>query len=730
MIKKDKIYELKIEDEDEISGIDSISLVDEPAIEINWMFFNKTKEHNFDEDAVYTQHLMSVGESEDDLLAEGWVVDSVDYLDGKEDFVNTDPNAPSSGDEKEYKVRYKYILNPKITGEPAIIETSRPFCRELIRENKVFRIEDIDAAVNDFGQSPRTYRGSWNCRHIWSRIKYRNDATIINKASVNRGKTEVGGFPNDILPDPLSGQPDTVTRRTANNPSPSTVKNLGLSKDKFAKISIDYDDTLSTQRGKDLARRLINEGNDLYIVTKRRRTESNDVYRDAQMVGIPRERVFFTEGRVKWMILKQLGVQRHIDNNPDEIAAIKENAPLIRTDKFEIVAPNLNVYGYHTRYFQICPGAQATFEHLISMDNDEDTIGMIRSAAQVADNVFRIEDEVIKSESATQHQYDEAVLLVDDFKDIINEIDKISGMVHDVSYMDGHIDKIKEYLKEDMGYENNLPPFVDEGIRKKKKKQNMESYSDYPDSVKNNAKAVLKWVDENGWGSCGTDVGKQRANQLANGEPISEDTIRRMYSYLSRHKVDLESSKGYGDGCGKLMYDSWGGLSALSWSESKINSIDREKMSIQKFATDDEKRIVVGPAMVPDLKIFRKDKEGNPYHVFFSAETIKMIMEKYMRNKYLDNNDENHDGQAVKDVYVIESWIKEDMQDKSNKYGYEDLPIGTWFVSMKVRNDDVWKKVKQGELNGFSVSGWFEEVAQFCREEMFLRQVAEILKKY
>jgi len=619
MIKKDKIYELKIEEDDEVSGIDSISLVDEPAIEINWMFFNKTKEHNFEEDAVYTQHLMSLGESEDDLLAEGWVVDSIDYLDGKEEFVNTDPNAPSSGDEKEYKVRYKYILNPKISGEPAIIETSRPFCRELIRENKVFRIEDIDSAVNDFGQSPRNYRGSWNCRHIWSRIKYRNDATIINKASVNRGKTEVGGFPNDILPDPLSGQPDTVTdvvKRAVSKgtAAPSTQTNLGMSKDEFAKISIDYDDTLSTQRGKDLARRLINEGNDLYIVTRRRRTESNDVYRDAQMVGIPRDRVFFTEGRMKWMKLKELGVQRHIDNNPDEIASIKENAPLIRADKFD--------------------------------------------------------------------------------------------------------------------YLNDLPPYVDQGIKKKKKKEEMESYSDYPDSVKNNAKAVLKWVDENGWGSCGTDVGKQRANQLANGEPISEDTIRRMYSYLSRHKVDLESSKGYDDGCGKLMYDSWGGLSALSWSESKINSIDREKMSIQKFATDDEKRIVVGPAMVPDLKIFRKDKEGNPYHVFFSAETIKMIMEKYMRNKYLDNNDENHDGQAVKDVYVIESWIKEDMQDKSNKYGYNDLPIGTWFVSMKVRNEDVWNKVKQGELNGFSVSGWFEEVAQFCREEMFLRQVAEILKKY
>jgi len=106
-----------------------------------------------------------------------------------------------------------------------------------------------------------------------------------------------------------------------------------------------------------------------------------------------------------------------------------------------------------------------------------------------------------------------------------------------------------------------------------------------------------------------------------------------------------------------------------------------------------------------------------------------MIAEKYMRNKYIDNNDQMHDGKAVKDVYVVESWIKEDENDKSSKYGYSDLPVGTWFVAMKVKNDDIWNKVKEGMLNGFSVSGFFEEVPAFTKEEMFLYQVAEILKK-
>jgi hypothetical protein len=101
----------------------------------------------------------------------------------------------------------------------------------------------------------------------------------------------------------------------------------------------------------------------------------------------------------------------------------------------------------------------------------------------------------------------------------------------------------------------------------------MESYSDYPDGVKNNAKRALEYANKNGWGSCGTPVGKQRANQLSKGEPISVDTIKRMYSFLSRHEGDLETSTAYGDGCGKLMYDAWGGKAGLGWSRNKLRTL-------------------------------------------------------------------------------------------------------------------------------------------------------------
>ena len=106
----------------------------------------------------------------------------------------------------------------------------------------------------------------------------------------------------------------------------------------------------------------------------------------------------------------------------------------------------------------------------------------------------------------------------------------------------------------------------------------LKSYSDYPDAVANNARRALEWAEKNGWGSCGTAVGKRRANQLASKQAITVSTIKRMRSFLARHAGDLKSSKSYGDGCGKLMYDAWGGKAALRWAESKLNKLDMAKV--------------------------------------------------------------------------------------------------------------------------------------------------------
>jgi len=107
----------------------------------------------------------------------------------------------------------------------------------------------------------------------------------------------------------------------------------------------------------------------------------------------------------------------------------------------------------------------------------------------------------------------------------------------------------------------------------------LASYSDYPQGVANNAKRALEWAEKNGWGSCGTAVGKRRASQLASKSKITVSTIKRMYSFLSRHAKDLEASKSYSDGCGKLMYDAWGGKAGLRWAKSKLKELGEIEMA-------------------------------------------------------------------------------------------------------------------------------------------------------
>jgi hypothetical protein len=112
-----------------------------------------------------------------------------------------------------------------------------------------------------------------------------------------------------------------------------------------------------------------------------------------------------------------------------------------------------------------------------------------------------------------------------------------------------------------------LKPRTPDYMRKAK------TYTDYPEAAVNNAKRALKWVEANGWGECGTPVGKARARQLANREPLSRDTIARMASF-KRHQQHADVP--YTEGCGGLMWDAWGGTAGVEWAIRKLKEIDNE----------------------------------------------------------------------------------------------------------------------------------------------------------
>ena len=135
--------------------------------------------------------------------------------------------------------------------------------------------------------------------------------------------------------------------------------------------------------------------------------------------------------------------------------------------------------------------------------------------------------------------------------------------------IEGIFNENQGWDEEDLSVMNKINQLLDE----LQSSEELKSYSDYPEGARNNAKRALKWAEENGWGSCGTDVGKQRANQLANGEAITRDTIARMASF-KRHQQHKDVP--YSEGCGGLMWDAWGGSAGVNWAISKLKEIDNE----------------------------------------------------------------------------------------------------------------------------------------------------------
>jgi hypothetical protein len=260
-------------------------------------------------------------------------------------------------------------------------------------------------------------------------------------------------------------------------------------------------------------------------------------------------------------------------------------------------------------------------------------------------------------------------------------------------------------------------------------------FDDYPEVVRENSTRVLKYLEESGNpNDCLTLVGRNRAQQLANGENLSEETVRRMKAFLERHSGNPNKGKGYDVGCGDVALDAWGGLEALPWVEKKIRQIEK-----QEFKEEQRKqKLLAGPILIPEKLIYRREPiTSSEYYVYFSRDTVKKIAYKYMRDDRTNNTNLEHNSkQSLDNVYLVESWLVTDPKnDKSIKYGYENLPEGTWMGIIKV-DDETWDNyVETGKVKGFSLEGWFEQKIEqffdtkFSQDEYILSEIVKLLKE-
>ena len=162
-------------------------------------------------------------------------------------------------------------------------------------------------------------------------------------------------------------------------------------------------------------------------------------------------------------------------------------------------------------------------------------------------------------------------------------------------------------------------------------------------------------------------------------------------------------------------------VNAPATEETFIAMAKQEK--IVKFAkVDEEQRILMGLVLQPDQLIYRVDEDGNEFEMFFSAETIKDFSQNFFQSGFQLNSKLEHD-EPIEGVTFVESWLVENPKvDKSAAFGLE-YPKGSWLVSMKVDNDDIWNNyIKTGELKGFSIDGMVE------LEEVTLKSNIEMSK--
>lgn len=155
--------------------------------------------------------------------------------------------------------------------------------------------------------------------------------------------------------------------------------------------------------------------------------------------------------------------------------------------------------------------------------------------------------------------------------------------------------------------------------------------------------------------------------------------------------------------------------------ESDFVFLSKDKDIVKEAFSNDEKHMVYGAVLRPDFPIYRNDGE-NEYYLEFTSESIERMARDYMMNYRQGNVTIQHEEYA-NEVFMVESWIKQDMdKDKSVSVGLDkSLPIGTWFCGFYVNNNDVWERIKSGELKGFSVEAMIdlEDFAKVKKEDEF-----------
>lgn len=189
-----------------------------------------------------------------------------------------------------------------------------------------------------------------------------------------------------------------------------------------------------------------------------------------------------------------------------------------------------------------------------------------------------------------------------------------------------------------------------------------------------------------------------------------------MNKELKEYELIVDADKYYNDF----------GVDAIALVEFPAIEVDfialsKNKSNVTLSKLDYEKKLIVGPVLIPEKRIYRYDQETNEeYNVFFSKEMVKTIAHKFMYEMKQHNSNFEHSNIKAQGSFV-EVWLVEDSEnDKANALGFK-VPSGTWMAAFKPTESFDWNLVKDGKVNGFSIEGYFvDRLVESSKKEKIL----------
>ena len=525
------------------------------------------------------------------------------------------------------------------------------------------------------------------------------------------------------------------------------------------KVSFDYDDTLSTTRGKGLALHEIQSGSEVYIISARHIKEG--MYKTADELGIPHNRVYATgSNKAKIQKIKDLHITKHYDNNNDVInqlgrIGVDFNCPCLDEFVVELEPLVVTTYTPENAIFNRKQGFT-----MIGFVDGEPVFTSPEEAELYGQEQHGCSGHHTHTDENGNVVYMGCEVHPEKMLDIVSDnVDILSVGEENIQLFSHYSDEEKEVVKmlkflKDNDYEQfeavvGAMRGATETEIKKRNHKNPTNYFKYervlsgaPDrdfcmSIENR---YFRRVEIDLLRDTNTEFGHERqpySKWLYKGGP---NCVHAWRKYLAQGNVIADQGMADGTaGMAPKTLPNNGYYSPETKRKSEVAYIiSQQNMSNQEFSVDNEKRMVYSPLMIPNILIPRLDEDTNEkYFVKFTPSVIEKIQNLYMIEKRLDQTNYEHTDKKIESVVMVESWLVSGESDKAYQLGFSrsDIPDGTWMGGFKVldtpEGDNIWNNyIKTGKVKGFSVEGNF--LMNFSRlktDEYLLDEIINIIKQ-